>query len=257
MTILAIETATGSVGVALADSGGIVAQSTVEADRRHVELLHPMIEAVCAEAGVKLWEIDGIGVDVGPGLFTGIRVGVAAAKAMAMALDVKVVGVTSLEALLHGGRDLIGGGVPGGVPSGGDAADEVRSGGAVEVEVVPVVDLRRGEVAWLVSGEEEWGTAERCVSRLSEMEGVEGRVLLVGDGAARYAEELAGPWSWAGAHGVALTLPPVASVAVLALTALESAAGRSAADLEPRYLREADARINWTTRHDGSPERGA
>ncbi len=237
-TLLALESATGSVGAAVAVGGIVVAELTCRTARRHVELLHPAIEEVCRIAGCSLSDLDGVAADVGPGLFTGIRVGVAAAKAIAFGRQIPAVGVTSLDVL---------------------RAAAVDAGALVgEDGVVPVVDLRRGEVAWSYRGNVGWGPPAALLADLAADGPTE--LAFVGDGAIRYAEELTddrGPgWRVAGAM---LASPPVASLAVLAGTALAEDRGVDAAHLAPCYLRGADARINWTTRHDGGrgvPPRG-
>ena len=99
MRILAIETATIEVGVAVADETGPLATVTARPGRRQAETLHPAIADVCRIAGITPAELDAVAVDIGPGLFTGLRVGVAAAKALAGALGLPVVTATSLEVL--------------------------------------------------------------------------------------------------------------------------------------------------------------
>ena len=93
MLILAIETATESVGVALGGRDGVLASVTIARGRRHGETLAPAIQFACRHAGVELPDLDAVAVDIGPGLFTGMRVGIASAKALAMALDIPVVPV--------------------------------------------------------------------------------------------------------------------------------------------------------------------
>ena len=104
MLILAIETATESVGVALGGRDGVLASVTIARGRRHGETLAPAIQFACRHAGVELPDLDAVAVDIGPGLFTGMRVGIATAKALAMALDIPVVPVTSLESLAESAR---------------------------------------------------------------------------------------------------------------------------------------------------------
>jgi tRNA threonylcarbamoyladenosine biosynthesis protein TsaB len=94
--ILAIDTASDvcAVGVALPDGRALVESRTV--GRGHAEILMPMIEKVLAEAGVALADLDRIAVTVGPGSFTGVRVGVAAARGLALATGVPAVGISTL-----------------------------------------------------------------------------------------------------------------------------------------------------------------
>ncbi len=229
MRLLALESATGAAAVSVASEEGVLVELTVRTARRHVELLHPLMAEALALSDTALDDLDGVAADVGPGLFTGIRVGLAAAKALAVARRLPVVGVTSLETLAHAAA-------AGGVP-----ADEI----------VPVVDLRRGEVAWRLGGETFHGPPAELSAALAERD----EVLFCGDGARRYQAELTGRAGWRVA-GESLATPPVASLAVLAIAALGSGRGIDPAALAPCYLREADARINWTTRHDSPAGRG-
>jgi tRNA threonylcarbamoyladenosine biosynthesis protein TsaB len=165
-------------------------------------------------------------VDIGPGLFTGLRVGVAAAKAIAGALGLPVVTATSLEVL---------------------RAACPPSPGAV----IPVIDMRRGEVAWLMPGaapsEVRVGTPAELAGELEGLAVSVGSVLLVGDGALRH-RELLGRGSGSVFAGPELAAPPVASLAVLAFAAMQLGQGRDPAEVRPFYGREADARINWSSR---------
>ena len=121
MLILGIETATEQVSVALGGHEGVIALFEVARGRRHAEILTPAIEFVCAQADIGLDEIGLVAVDVGPGLFTGMRVGLAAGKALAQALRVPMIGISSLDLLAFPHR----------------RSDRV---------VVPVIDARKGEV---------------------------------------------------------------------------------------------------------------
>jgi len=104
MLLLAIDTAGSACAVALlrevAGDAHIIAQTTEIIGRGHAERLMPMIEATLAESGAALGDLNRIAVTTGPGSFTGIRVGVAAARGLALALDVPAVGIGSLEALI-------------------------------------------------------------------------------------------------------------------------------------------------------------
>ena len=127
VNLLAIETATDMVGVALIRGDGGAAERVHVGGRAHAELLAPAIEEVCAVSGCAVGDIGSIAVDVGPGLFTGLRVGVATAKALAQALSIGVLGVSSLDILAAAARHRMGA-----------AAGQAGAGS--------VIDARRGEV---------------------------------------------------------------------------------------------------------------
>src|SRR3954465_15204727 len=99
MIILSIETATMQVGCAVGGAEGVFASFHASRGRRHAETLTPAIELVCHHAQVELSQISAIAVDIGPGLYTGLRVGIATAKAMALALHVPMIGLSSLDLL--------------------------------------------------------------------------------------------------------------------------------------------------------------
>ena len=127
MLVLAIESATDAAGVALADVGGTIVAATLSRGRRHAETIAPAIQYCCTTAGLALSQVDAVVVDAGPGLFTGLRVGVGTAKALAYALERPIVALTSLEVLAR-------------------AVAQSSSSGAEGVRIIPVLDARRGEV---------------------------------------------------------------------------------------------------------------
>ena len=91
MLILGIDTATPQVGCAIGGHEGVLASFHAARGRRHAETLVPAIEFLCKQARIELSEIGAIAVDIGPGMFTGLRVGVATGKAMASALRIPMV----------------------------------------------------------------------------------------------------------------------------------------------------------------------
>ena len=92
MLVLGIESATAQVGVAIGGHEGVLASAHSARDRLHAESLTPQIEFVCSQARVELSEIGVVAVDIGPGLFTGLRVGIASALAVAYGLGVPTIG---------------------------------------------------------------------------------------------------------------------------------------------------------------------
>ena len=99
MLILGIESATSRVGCAIGGHEGTIASAHSSRGRRHAESLAPQIEFVAEQAGVQLADIGAIAIDIGPGLFTGLRVGVTTALALATTLRIPMIGVTSLDLL--------------------------------------------------------------------------------------------------------------------------------------------------------------
>ncbi|MGZ8364529.1 MAG: tRNA (adenosine(37)-N6)-threonylcarbamoyltransferase complex dimerization subunit type 1 TsaB, partial [Caulobacteraceae bacterium] len=98
--VLGLDTALTACSVAVIDGDAVLASRSEPMTRGHQERLAPMVAEVMAEAGIAFDALDRIGVTIGPGGFTGLRVGLAFAKGLALALDIPCVGVTTLAALL-------------------------------------------------------------------------------------------------------------------------------------------------------------
>lgn len=125
MLLLALDTSTPAVSAAVHDGDRVLAQEVVVDARRHGELLAPVVARVLDVAGAQPRQLTGIVVGVGPGPYTGLRVGVVTALAMGAALDVPVVGACSLDAFVSTGL-----------------------GGAGGAPFAVVTDARRREVYW-------------------------------------------------------------------------------------------------------------
>ena len=99
MIVLGLDTCLNACSVAVLDGGTVLAHRSETMARGHQERLAPMARAVMEDAGLKFDRLERIGATVGPGSFTGLRVGVAFAKGLASALAIPAVGVGALEAL--------------------------------------------------------------------------------------------------------------------------------------------------------------
>jgi tRNA threonylcarbamoyladenosine biosynthesis protein TsaB len=251
MMLLALESATNLVGAALLRPDGAVAERTHVGGRAHGELLAPAVEEVCALSGCTLADVDALAVDVGPGLFTGLRVGVATAKALGQSLGLGIIGVTSLDILAAGARELAGteraahvvavvdarrrevfvaGYAFGGAQGGAD-------GGAAPVDPADVADDRTEALA-----------PDALVEWLGTLT-VDGPVLVVGDGAVRYLELLGSlPGVDTSLAGEVAAPSPTTLARLAARRLAAGAVPSSAVDLVPDYRRHADARINWEER---------
>ncbi len=232
MLTLAVTSSTGVVGVAITRDREVLSECHVVTDRRHAEELTPMIREALGFAGVGLDEIDRFAVDVGPGRFTGLRVGLATVRTLAFAKHKPVVGVSSLEVLAATVLD----------PS---AKGSLLSPAATKSEgcVVAVIDARRSEVFQQrfgpdgPFGEPSFGSPQN-MARLV----LPGDVIL-GDGADRYAE-IYGACDGA-THRIGIE-PLAANVARLSV-------GRPAQEgpqVVPVYLRDPDVKVNIKTRHN-------
>ncbi|MGI9033672.1 MAG: tRNA (adenosine(37)-N6)-threonylcarbamoyltransferase complex dimerization subunit type 1 TsaB [Acidimicrobiales bacterium] len=232
MLILGIETATRLVGCAIGGHEGVRASFGAAHGRRHVETLVPAIDFVCRHAGVDLHEVGAVAVDVGPGLFSGLRVGVMAAKALAQALRVPVVGVPSLDLL----------------------AFPVRHSSRL---IVATIDARRAELFYAFYRQVPGGAQRLTPFRLgspaqvaSELMAGGEECLFVGDGALRYPELLADA-ARAECGGPGAAYPSAAALVELAHPLAVREEFVQPWELEPLYLRRSDAEINWERRTPG------
>jgi tRNA threonylcarbamoyladenosine biosynthesis protein TsaB len=226
MLVLAFDTATDVVTVAIGRDGEPLGALQIASGREHAERLVPAIRDLASATGVTLDRLTAIAVGVGPGRFTGLRVGVTTAKVMAQALRVPVVGIGTLDLVAYPLRHT-------------------------RRDVVAVVDARRREVFWaryqtVPGGLERVGgdAVDPPHEVAAELEAAGTEVLLAGDGVDRFRAE------FAGLDRVELAGPEFSAPSALAL--LELAHGRlereefvAPQELAPVYLRESDAAINW------------
>lgn len=99
MKILALDTSTTSCSTAIVDNGVVGAELTTVNNQTHSKHLMTMIDTVCKMSGIKMAGMDGFAVTIGPGSFTGLRIGISTIKGLAWSLAKPVVGISSLEAL--------------------------------------------------------------------------------------------------------------------------------------------------------------
>lgn len=192
----------------------VLASFATEDTKSHAEVLAPGIRALVAEQELAGRDIARIVVGVGPGPFTGLRSGIATARALAFAWSVPLAGLMSLEAL---------------------AWDVVEAGGA-DSEFVVATDARRKELYWARYAEGGALLDGPHVSAPGELPSLP----VYGAGAGLYPEQLAGAGASA-APGFDSAQPTAASLGLAAVALL--AAGEALPDTTPLYLRESDAQI--------------
>ncbi|MET0275125.1 MAG: tRNA (adenosine(37)-N6)-threonylcarbamoyltransferase complex dimerization subunit type 1 TsaB [Phenylobacterium sp.] len=205
--VLGLDTCLSACSVAVRDGERVLASASEVMARGHQERLAPMTQRVMADAGIAFDKLERVGVTVGPGSFTGLRVGIAFAKGLASALDIPAVGVGTLEALAAEADGL----------------------------VFAVLDARRGQVylQGFEAGKPVMApdvlAVETAAARLAEL--AMGRPLtLVGSGAPLLAEV---------APGATVILAEGADARHVA----RLAAAKPVTPLKPLYLRAPDARL--------------
>lgn len=216
--VLAFDTACDACSAAVWRDGAILAREFSPMARGQSEALVPMIERVMAAAQLDFPDLAGLGVTVGPGAFTGLRIGLAAARAIALASGKPAVGVTTLEAI---------------------AAALPPQPGALIV----AIDAKRDDLyVQSFAGGAAWTPAGAAIAQLPDAVALPpGPFALAGDGAARLYAAL-GADARARASLIAdPTLPDAAIVARLA--ALRLASGAAIAPPRPLYLRPPDAKL--------------
>lgn len=207
MIVLGLDTCLGACSVAVLDGPRVLAHASEAMARGHQERLAPMAQAVMAQAGLDFSDLDRVAATVGPGSFTGLRVGVAFAKGLASALSVPSIGVGALEAL---------------------AAEEDGLAAAV-------IDARRDQVYLQVfdAGQAltppEVAPLEAAVARLAGIAG-ERPLRLIGSGA---------PLLAASRPGAQVLTPEGCDARHVA----RLGAARAASPIRPLYLRAPDARL--------------
>lgn len=227
MLILGIETATAQVSVAIGGHEGVIGLFEVARGRRHAEILAPAIDFVCRQADIGLDELGVIAVDTGPGLFTGMRVGLASAKALAQALRIPMIGISSLDLLAFPSRHT----------------DRV---------VVPVIDARKGEVFWAMYRQVPGGlqqvappTVGPVGDLVADLLARSQETLCVGDGAHRYRDEILEGYHCEIGEDAFPSSAPLVQLAHARALREDWVNPR---DIHAEYLRAPDALINWATR---------
>lgn len=228
MLILGLETSTLRSSVALVGRERVLASASLGVSRRHGEFVAPAIQFCLEQCGHAVDRVTGVAVGLGPGLFTGLRVGIATAQAFAAARSLPVVGLSGLDVLAFQER----------------YTDRL---------ICAVIDARRGELFWAFyraapggvqrEGGLQLGSIDTLVAELTAT-GEE--CLVLGDGALAHRELLED--AEAVVAGPDVAWPDAADLAELSVPRFLREQTQQPRDLRPIYLRDADARIGWEAR---------
>lgn len=222
MRLLTIDTSTSTCSVALSLGGQLTGEYLLQMDRTLTSRLLNCVDLLLTGAGVSLASLDALGVALGPGSFTGVRVGVATVKGLALAADKPVVGFSSLAMLAMN--------LPWSV-----------------AQVCPMFDARKQEIYTALYACRELPsplTADRVVAPAAFLDTIDCPTIFIGEGAVRYREliiaalgdkALFAPW---GCHQ-----PRASSGALLAAQAVKEGQFTPLAALNPAYVRLSEAEL--------------
>jgi tRNA threonylcarbamoyladenosine biosynthesis protein TsaB len=232
MIVVGIDTATSRVSVAIGTEAEIIGSVTI-GGRARQETVTPALDQLLAWTGVELGQVGGFAVGLGPGLFTGLRVGVATAKTLAQVTGAPIIGLPSIDALAYAVRHT-------------------------SRTVVAVIDGRRQEVFSALYRSVPGGVlrltdpvVQRPEALAAELEIQPGEVLAVGDGAILYEDVLRSVGARVELASAASAHPDAASLVELAVPRLLREEHDQLFDVVPIYLRKSDAEIAWDDRARG------
>lgn len=230
MIVLGIETSTPQTTVALGSEQGIIAGTVLAGRRANHEVLIPNIKHLLRWADMPLSSVSGIAVGLGPGQFTGMRVGITTAKTLSQALGIPIAGLASLDVV----------------------AFSVRYSRRL---VCATIDAKRREMFYAFYRPVPGGVARETEfevgspSRLTaDLEARPEDVLLVGSGALVYRRQLEKAGSHVEFASPAYAFPAATALVELAVPRFQREEFDRLYDLRPYYVRKADAEIAWDKR---------
>ena len=235
--IILIETSTALCSVALAEDGAVTAYRESSEPKAHASLTAVFVQEVLAERGVTLADCDAVCVSMGPGSYTGLRVGVSTAKGLCFGSGKPLLAVGTLDTLVAQAGEIPG-------QAGND-------GSSTYSFLIPMIDARRMEVYAAVWGRAAAGECGHCMKQITETAPVivdensfaeyleQGPVLFIGDGAGKCADVIKHP----NAHFYQCH-PKASSMLSPALEALRAGNFKDVAYFEPFYLKEFVATVS-------------
>ncbi|MBI5409946.1 MAG: tRNA (adenosine(37)-N6)-threonylcarbamoyltransferase complex dimerization subunit type 1 TsaB [Nitrospirae bacterium] len=226
MKILAVETATiaGSVAI-LDDNRGLIGEVRVDIKVAHAERLMPSIVWLLKSSGISIKEIDAFAVSIGPGSFTGLRIGLSTVKGFAYATGKPVVPVPTLDAF-------------------------ARTLPSCSYMICPMLDARKNEV---YAGLYKWEGGhcrkilpEAAISPVELLEQIDEPTVFTGEGAAIYRKLISDVMKDNAVFAPASRMSPSAStVAELAVEIIRQGIFTDPISLTPFYIRRSEAEIHW------------
>jgi len=232
MITLGADTSTRSLTVALVEENKTLAEYNSRADSMHSSLLIPTVAKALKKSRSKISDIGLFSVGIGPGSFTGLRVGLASIRAMAIALGRPVAGVPTMDAVAYNGLAYL------------------KRKGIIEVcpNICPVIDARKGQVYYCVYSHKKGDMIRKTDYLLGPADALAGRLrasaLFLGDGAAVYKDRLSRPGRsrayFLEGNG---WLPRASVIARMGIKRYEDTGGEDPYGLLPLYLYARDCNV--------------
>lgn len=233
MKLLGIETSTRTGSVAIVEGEEIIAEYTLNIKETHTARLMPAIDHILKDAHLTIHQMDAVAVSLGPGSFTGLRIGLATAKGLCLALCKPLIGIPTLDALAH----------------------NICCTSHI---ICPLLDARKGEV-YAALYRYQSPTTSHGLQKLTNdlvlpldelLSKIDAPAIFLGDVLDSYRNLIEGKLrekaSFAPPY---LNLPRAANVAILGLRKLKSGEKIDLQKIEPLYVRRPEAEVKWEEKH--------
>ncbi|WP_408955567.1 tRNA (adenosine(37)-N6)-threonylcarbamoyltransferase complex dimerization subunit type 1 TsaB [Natroniella sp. ANB-PHB2] len=227
MLVLAVDSSTKAGSVSLVSTEKLIAESLLNLDHTHSQRLMPQLIDLVDRADCSLQNLDGIAVALGPGSFTGTRIGVVTAKTLAQSLDLPIVGISTLKAMAYSLNYTSG-------------------------YICPVIDARRNRVftgLYCTTKGKLKTVAEETLLNIddliTELSSVEEEIYFIGEIIQEYRAQISEQIE--GAHFITnkFSLPQAGSIGELAIERLAAGDEEQLFELTPNYLKRSQAEIQW------------
>lgn len=228
MRILGIETATKTGSVAVVTDSGVIAEYTLNIELTHSERLMATVDRVIQDTGLVVGDLDGFAVSIGPGSFTGLRIGLSAVKGLAFVTNKPVAAVPTLKALAWN------------LPY-------------AQYPICPLLDARKKEVYAAIYQNQDGSLAQAMPEATISLKDLAGKItdkiVFTGEGANLFRNEIKSLFGERAFFApLSALVPSAASVAELGLMMLKAGKAAEADSLTPLYIRRPEAEVAWEKR---------
>ncbi len=227
MNILAIDTSSLNATVAVLNDEKLLGEFIISNKNTHSQIIMPMLDEMLKFAGIDIDDIDVFATAIGPGSFTGLRIGIASAKALAQGSCKKIIGISSLNAL----------------------AENVYEEGKI---ICPIIDARRGDVYNALYLNGECIVKDRAINineLITELKSKNEKIVFVGDGVLLHKDTIANELGENAQFAMpSKVMAKASSVANLALNRAKNNDFDDIYSLEPIYLRQSQAEREYNNK---------